>query len=306
MLDLSGIYPPIPTPFHPDERVAYDLLAGNLERWLAQPLEGIVMPGSNSEAAFLTRQERIDAWKVCVERLEGSGKRLIAGTGAESTAETIALTQAAAQIGAQAALVLPPYFYKQSLTNEVLSAHFHAVAKESPIPVLVYNVPAFTGIDFTPSVLLKMAEHPMIVGYKDSSANVVKLASVLSKRPDLQVLAGTGSALLPFLSLGAVGGIMALANFAAGPLRKVWDAFHQGRREEARQVQCSLAEINNSVTSRYGVPGLKFALDACGYYGGPARRPLLALDAAAREEILAQLRALGLCQGNPGQAGASG
>lgn len=194
-----------------------------------------MLPGSNSEAAHLSMEERITLWQVCMGRLKGSGKRLIAGTGAESTADTIRLTLKAAELGAEAALVLPPYFYKPSLTPEVLIAHYRAVADASPIPLLVYNVPAFTGIDFAPATLLAMAEHPRIVGVKDSSANVVKIASLLAARPDFQVFAGTGSALLPFLSLGAVGGIMALANFAVVPLRQVWDAFHSGQMEKARK-----------------------------------------------------------------------
>ena len=160
MVDLSGIYPPITTPFATDESIAYDKLESNLEKWLAQPLDGVVMPGSNSEAAHLTLEERVKLWEVCARRLAGSGKRLIAGTGAEFTAATIELTQKAGELGADAALVLPPYFYKPSLTPEVLIAHYLAVAEASPIPLLVYNVPAFTSIDFAPATLLSMAEHP--------------------------------------------------------------------------------------------------------------------------------------------------
>jgi 4-hydroxy-2-oxoglutarate aldolase len=286
MFDLSGIYPPIATPFTDDQRqVAYDRLESNLERWKAQPLNGVVMPGSNSEAVYLTRAERVQIWQVCANALKGSGKRLIAGTGAESTIETIDLTVQAAELGAEAALILPPYFYKPSLTPDVLVAHYWAVADASPIPLLVYNVPAFTGIDFAPATLLAMAEHLRIVGVKDSSASVVKVASVLAARPDFQVFAGTGSALLPFLSIGAVGGIMALANFAAVPLRKLMDAFQAGRIAEARQIQLALAEINSAVTSRFGVPGLKYAMDKAGFYGGPPRRPLLPLKGDACAEI---------------------
>jgi 4-hydroxy-2-oxoglutarate aldolase len=286
MLDLSGIYPPITTPFTDDERqVAYDRLESNLERWKAQPLNGVVMPGSNSEAVHLTRAERVQIWQVCAGALKGSGKRLIAGTGAESTLETIDLTVQAAELGAEAALVLPPYFYKPSLTPDVLVAHYRAVADASPIPLLVYNVPAFTGIDFAPATLLTMAEHPRIIGVKDSSASVVKIASLLAARPDFQVFAGTGSALLPFLSIGAVGGIMALANFAAVPLRKLMEAFQAGRIAEARQIQLALAEINSAVTSRFGVSGLKYAMDKAGFYGGPPRRPLLPLKEDGRSEI---------------------
>jgi 4-hydroxy-2-oxoglutarate aldolase len=294
MLALAGIYPPIITPFDDTGAVAYDHLAANLRRWIAEPLDGVVMPGSNSESVFLTREEREKIWQVCRDTLAGSGKRLIAGTGCESTAETIAMTQTAADLGAAAALVLPPYFYKASLTPEVLIAHFRAVAEASPLPLLVYNVPAFTGIDFAPDTLLKMAEHPRIVGFKDSSASVTKIASVLAVRPDFQVFCGTGSALLPFLSLGAAGGIMALANFAAAPLRAVWDAFYAGRREEAQAAQLALAEINAAVTNRFGVPGLKYAMDRSGFYGGAPRRPLLPLGPGPRAEIdalLAQLKA---------------
>ena len=292
MTNLSGIYPPITTPFTADQKVAFDKLEFNLRRWCAQPLDGVVMPGSNSEAGFLTRQERIDTWQVCAEVLRGTGKRLIAGTGAETTAETIAFTQKAAELGAEAALVLPPFFYKQSLTPDVLVTHYKAVADESPIPLLVYNVPAFTGIDFAPATLLAMAEHPRIVGAKDSSANVVKIASILASRPDFQIFAGTGSALLPFLSLGAVGTVAALANFAAEPLRQVLDAFKAGQMEEARRVQLSLANINSAVTARFGVPGLKYAMDRTGFYGGPTRRPLLPLGAEGRAEIDRLLAAL--------------
>lgn len=285
MVNLGGIYPPIPTPFDDQERIAFDRLEINLEKWLAQPLDGIVMPGSNSEAPHLTQDERIEIWRVCASEMAGSGKRLIAGTGAESTAATIELTKAAADLGAAAALVVPPYFYKPSLTPAVLIEHYRAVADESPIPLLIYNVPAFTGIDFAPGTLITLAEHERIVGVKDSSASVVKIASVLAVRPNFQVFAGSGSSLLPFLSIGAVGGIMALANFAAVPLRLMWDAFFAGRIEEARHLQLSLAEINIAVTARYGIPGLKYALDCTGFYGGLPRRPLLPLDAAGRAEI---------------------
>ncbi len=294
MTSLAGLYPPIPTPFTDDEKVAFDKLEFNLRKWIAQPLDGIVMPGSNSEATYLTQAERIQIWKVCAEVLKGTGKRLIAGTGVETTAETIELTQKAAELGAGAALVLPPFFYKQSLTHDVLVAHYRAVADASPIPLLVYNVPAFTGIDFAPATLLAMAEHPRIVGVKDSSANVVKIARVLGARPDFQVFAGTGSALLPFLSLGAVGGIMALANIAATPLRQVVDVFLAGRREEAAKLQLSLAEINDAITARFGVPGLKYAMDRVGFFGGPTRRPLLPLKPDARAEIDRLIKSAGI------------
>jgi 4-hydroxy-2-oxoglutarate aldolase len=285
MTNLAGIYAPIPTAFNEDESLALDRLADNLCCWINQPLDGLVMPGSNSEAVYLTQQERVRIWQVCADILRGTGTQLIAGTGAETTAETIALTLKAAELGAEAALVLPPYFYKPALTHDALVTHYRAVADAAPIPLLVYNVPAFTSIDFAPATLLALAEHPRIVGCKDSSANVVKVATVLAGRPDFRVFAGTGSALLPFLSIGAVGGIMALANFAAVPLRRLYDAFRAGRADEARRIQLALVNINTAVTARHGVAGLKYAMDRTGFYGGPTRRPLLPLDAAGRAEI---------------------
>lgn len=285
MTSLAGLYPPIPTPFDDDERLALDRLAANLDIWARQPLDGVVMPGSNSEATFLTREERLQIWKLCGEVLPARGKRLIAGSGAETTAETIELTLAAAELGASAALLLPPHFYKPSLTHEVLVAHFRAVADASPIPLLVYNVPAFTGIDFAPQTLLALAEHPRIVGMKDSSSNVVKMAGLLAVRPDFQIFAGTGSAVLPFLSIGAAGAITALSNVAATPMRGLVDAFAAGRNDEARRLQLALTPLNTALTSKYGVPGLKYAMERAGFYGGPVRRPLLPLGEAGRSEI---------------------
>jgi 4-hydroxy-2-oxoglutarate aldolase len=295
MPSLAGLYPPIPTPFDAQERIDFNKLESNLEYWTGQPLDGVVMPGSNSEAAFLTQSERIEVWKVCAPILRAANKRFVAGTGAETTAETIELTQIAAGLGAVATLVLPPYFYKASLTHDALVAHYRAVADASPIPVLLYNVPAFTGIDFALPTFFALAEHPQIVGVKDSSSNIVKMVELLAQRPDFQVFAGTGSALLPFLSVGAVGGIMALANVAAVPLRVLLDAFEQGHLDTARRLQLALAGLNSAITVRYGVSGLKYAMDQSGIYGGPARRPLLPLGAPARADIdrlLAAVRAL--------------
>ncbi|GAC1535040.1 MAG: dihydrodipicolinate synthase family protein [Herpetosiphon sp.] len=282
---LGGLYPPIPTPFDARGRVDLHKLEGNLAQWAALPLDGVVMPGSNSEAAFLTSEERIEIWRVCAQVLKGSGKRLIAGTGAETTSETIRFTTMAGELGATAALVLPPYFYKPALTHEVLVEHYQAIAAETPIPLLVYNVPAFTGVDFGVPTLLKLAEHDQIVGIKDSSSNIVKMAELLAQRPDFQVFAGTGSALLPFLSLGAAGGVMALANVAAVPLRRLFDAFTGRNMDDARAIQLSLVALNGAITSRFGVPGLKYAMDQLGFYGGPVRRPLLPLSQQARSEM---------------------
>lgn len=284
-LSLAGHYPPIPTAFDAAERLDLDHLAANLERWNSLPLAGIVMPGSNSEAGFLSREERLAVWQCCGAIMTKSGRRFIAGTGAETTAETIALTEAAAKAGAVATLVLPPFFYKQSLTHEALLAHYRALAAASPIPILVYNVPAFTGVEISSRLLIELAQEPQIIGAKDSSVSVVKLAEVLAERPDFQIFAGTGSAVLPFLSVGAAGSITALANVAAVAIAAIERAFVAGDLAEARRVQLAITALNGAITARHGVSGLKYTLDQLGYYGGPARKPLLPLSPAARAEI---------------------
>ena len=292
--NLEGIYPPIITPFTEDGDLALDKLETNMNRWLSQPLDGVLVPGSNSEAVHLSHDELIAVWKLCGPMLRKKGRRFIAGVRGESTAEVIELIKDAVKANADTILMLPPYFYKPAMTHEVLTTHFRAVADQSPLPILLYNVPVFTGVDFALETILTLAEHPQIVGMKDSSINVIKSAAVLANRPDFQIFAGTGSALLPFLSLGAAGGIMALANFAAVPLRRVYDAFHEGRPDEARQIQLSLVDINSAVTTRYGIPGLKYAMDQTGYFGGLTRKPLLPLNEAGRAEINRLLEPLAL------------
>ena len=284
-MELSGLYAPIPVPFDDEQNLAPDRFEENLQRWIAQPLDGVVLPGSNSEAPYLSDEERRQLWQQCGQAYRASGKHWAAGTGAERTHDTIRLTQQAAQYGAAATLVVPPHYYRRSMTHAALTAHYRALADASPIPVFIYNIPAFTGIDFELQTLLALSEHPNIAGMKDSSSNVVKMGMLRQQRPDFQVFAGTGGALLPFLSIGASGGIMALANFAAAPLRRLLAAVQSGDLALAREIQLSLAGINHAVTAGYGVPGLKYALDRLGYYGGPPRPPLLPADEAARAHI---------------------
>jgi 4-hydroxy-2-oxoglutarate aldolase len=292
MKDLIGIYPPIAIPFKADETIDYDGLGFNLEKWATQPLDGVVVPGSNSESAYMSSEERIEVMRVCAAAMQKVGKHFIAGTGMETTADTIRMTQVAADLGAAATLLLPPYFYKPAMDHRTLVAHFSAVADQSPIPILIYNVPQFSGVAFSAKTLIELADLPNIVGVKDSSSSVTLVTGLRAARPDFQVFAGTGSALLPFLSIGAVGGIMALANFAAKPLRAIYDTFLAGDIATAKFIQLSVAQINTAVTASYGVPGLKYAMDRTGYKGGFTRRPLLPLSEEAQraiDEMLANL-----------------
>ncbi|MEM5774740.1 MAG: dihydrodipicolinate synthase family protein, partial [Anaerolineaceae bacterium] len=254
-MTLSGLFAPIPVPFNADESIAVDRLVTNLQRWISQPLDGVVLPGSNSEAPYLSDDERIALWQACGQVFKDSGKIWMAGTGVERTPDTIRLTLKAAEFGAAATLVVPPYYYKKDMTHDALLAHYRALADASPIPVMIYNIPAFTGIDFELKTLMTLAEHPNIIGMKDSSSNVLKMGQRLQARPDFIVFAGTGGALRPFLSIGARGCISALSNVAAGLLKQIMNAFTAGDWQTARTLQISIMEINFAVTGGYGVPG---------------------------------------------------
>lgn len=292
MNDFAGIYPPIVVPFSQNGQIDLEGFKRNLAMWADQGLSGIVFPGSNSEFPFLTEKEKIDLWKVCVTYIKGAGKKLIAGTGMESTADTIRLTNIAADIGADAALIIPPYFYKSEMKHHVLVEHYFNVADESSIPIFVYNVPAYSGVDFSAETMIKLSEHPKIIGMKDSSSNVIKTSMILAEAPKFNIFCGTGGSLLPFLSIGAIGGIMALANFAGKQLIDLYAAFINEDLDKAKQLQHSLVAINTAVTSRFGVPGLKYAMNKSGFCGGIPRRPLLPVDQNTARIIDALLEAI--------------
>jgi len=288
--DLSGVYPPIPTPFDTNGAVAYDALRENIERWNRYDLSGYVVLGSNGEAALLSTEEKGRLLEAAREAIPGN-KLLIAGTGCESTRETISLTCRAAEVGADVALVITPQFYDGKMTPQALVSHYDAVADASPLPVLLYNVPKFTHVDMAAATIARAARHPNVAGVKDSSGNITKLADTVrltgaaEKRADFQVLAGSAGFLFPALCVGAVGGVVALANIAPQQCIDIWRWFKAGWWNQAADLQREMVPVNTAITAGYGVAGLKAALDMLGYYGGPVRAPLLDLDEEEREAL---------------------
>jgi 4-hydroxy-2-oxoglutarate aldolase len=277
-ISLAGCFPPIPTPFDADGRVDHDHLALNLEKWQKTPLRGSVVLGSNGEAVLLKTDEKIEIWKTAGQII-GPDHLFIAGTGCEATGETVELTEKAAQSGAHAAMVVTPHYYKARMDHHALVTHYTTIAEQSPVPIILYNVPASTGIDLSAETIVELARHPNIIGLKESSGNVVKMGEVVSRSGDgFQVLAGSGSFLLPALSIGAVGGVMALAAVAPHALAEIVADFQKGDMRHARDTQLRLIAANAAVTSQFGIPGLKAALDRIGMYGGPVRPPLRPLD----------------------------
>ncbi len=282
-LSMAGIFPPIPTPFDAAGEVDLKALAANLERWNRHPLSGYVVLGTNGEFPFLSEAEKLKYLETARKHIP-QAKLFMAGTGCESAHSTIALTKKAAALGADLAIVISPSYYKSRMDAAGLSHYYQAVADASPIPISIYNMPANTNVDMSAELLVKLSQHPNIAGLKDSSGNLAKLGEVIRfARPDFQVLAGSAGFLYPALCLGAVGGVLALANIAPQQCCDIVSLFKHGKHEDARELQLRMVVPNSAVTARFGVPGLKAAMDIVGNYGGAPRSPLLPLPDAQKE-----------------------
>lgn len=288
LLQLSGIFPPISTPFNDEGNVAVNAITKNLSYLNKFDLRGYVVLGSNGEYVLLTEKEKLQVLETARSTIP-TDRLMIAGTGCQATNETAELTRKAAAIGADAALVITPSYYKGRMTPEALMEHYHTVADASPIPIIIYNMPACTSIDLEAETIARLTEHPNIIGLKDSGGNIVKMGDIRRLAgSDFQVLAGSASLFLPALSVGAVGGIMALANIAPAECLAVRQYFLDGERDRARNLQLRLIPVNTAITSGWGVPALKAAMDILGLYGGPVRLPLLPLT----DEMKRQLEAI--------------
>src|SRR5271165_5472030 len=243
-MDIRGIFPALVTPFAFDESVSLAAVKENICRYNQTSVAGYVVLGSTGESVMLSREEA-DAILAAAKEATAPAKLLIAGTGAESTAETIVRTKRAAVLGYQAALVKTPYFYKPVYRAETYIRHYRAVADASPIPVLLYSVPAFTGITLESPEILKLAEHPNIAGIKDSSGSVQRVGEVVSGAPaEFQVLTGGAAVVYPALAVGARGAILALASALPEKFVELYDLVTQGRHEQAKILQLALASTS--------------------------------------------------------------
>jgi dihydrodipicolinate synthase/N-acetylneuraminate lyase len=364
---LHGIFPPITTPFYPDGRVYLKKLEHNVERYSKTPVAGIAVLGSTGEAVMLSDEERREVLKVASHAC-APNKILIAGTGAESAIETLRLTEYAGELGYDAALVRTPHFYRPQMQPANLLAFYRTVADRSPVPILIYSVPVFTKYDIPSDMVIELAEHPNIIGIKESGGDADKIRQMVEgtrhirrsatvtetfgavtlrmvhafraphsetsddlvpvtalaagttnnagdggptrligprstkqssspairvlgtlktrqKEVGFQVLAGSAQRLLPSLQAGAVGGILAFATPAPTACYEIYAAWKEGDNELARLKQERITKAATRVASEFGIPGLKYALDLNGYYGGPPRLPLLPLTAGQKVEV---------------------
>jgi 4-hydroxy-2-oxoglutarate aldolase len=292
-MNLRGIFPPIATPFKDDE-IDLAAMKSNVARWMKTGLAGLLVLGSNGEAPLLDADESFRAAAAAREAVP-SAKTMIVGAGEESTHATVGAVKRAAEAGADVVLVRTPAYFKSQMTTELFVRHFTAVADASPVPVLPYNVPTFTGVNMAADAVARLALHPNIVGVKDSSANLTQIADIAATTPaDFAVLVGSAPTLYPSLVVGAVGGIVGAACVIPDLMVQLYDLAMAGRHAEALALQRKITPIAKSVTTTYGVAGLKAAMEMVGYAGGLPRRPLAPATPQMVEAIRGQLEALGV------------
>src|SRR5262245_1025242 len=286
MFKLQGILPPITTPFDHTGELYKIKLQHNVEKWNRTGLAGYVVCGSTGESVYLTTEEKLKLWDWVAE-YASPDKILIAGTGVEGVRETVALTNAAAERGYKAAMVRTPFYYRNLIVRpEAQILYFRAVADQSKIPLIIYNWPQATGVDIPVEAVVALSQHPNIVAIKESSGSLEKVMQMLREvREGFQVMVGSAPTLWPSLLMGACGAILAYANAAPYSVIAIWEAYRT--REEAAGLdwQNRIGRAASLVTTRYGVPGLKYAMDLNGYYGGPPRLPLTNPSTQAKQEI---------------------
>jgi 4-hydroxy-2-oxoglutarate aldolase len=293
-VSLRGVFTPIPTSFDEGGQVAHDKLEFNLGKWNQTGLSGYIVLGSNGEWVFLNEQEKVDVLKTARQVIP-KDKLMIAGTASESTVNTIALTEEAAEIGADAAIIINPSYYKSQMTAPVLVNHYRVIADASPIPIMIYNLPPATGIDLSADLLVELSQHPNIIGVKDTSGNMPKMGETIRRAdPSFHVVSGSANFFYPSLAIGVTGGILALANVAPGQSVEMFRLFSAGEIEKGRDLHLRMLPVNLAITSRFGISGLKAALDMVGFYGGPPRLPLLPLDNERHQELQNILKTAGL------------
>ena len=285
-MKLQGIFPPIATPFNHEGELYKTKVFHNIDKLNKTALAGYVVCGSTGESVMLTTDEKARLWEWVAEFADPS-KILVAGTGMESVRETVALTNRAAELGYKAAMVRTPHYYKNLVNNhDAQLLYFRAVADQAKIPLMIYNWPQTTGVDIPVETVVALSEHPNVIAVKESSGSVEKIARMVKEaKKGFQVLTGSAPALWPSLQAGAVGAVLAFANAAPYACITIWEAHRTREAEAARDWQERITVAANLVTVKYGIPGLKHAMDLNGYYGGIPRLPLIPAGPDAKREI---------------------
>ena len=293
-LRFNGVLPPVTTPFNLGGDVDYGALSSNIARYNDTGLKGYVPLGSNGEAVHLSPVERKQVIET-VKLTATSDHTVVAGVNELFTRSAIEAARAAADSGADAVLVITPYFYKSSMTQERLVRHFIEVADNSPVPVLLYNVPQNTGVVMDSATIASLAAHQNIVGAKDSAGNMGAISETIRLAPDgFSVMVGNGGIVYPSVAVGATGAILGVACAAPKACVELYEAAKSGDHGRARDLQNRIAPLSQIVTAGLSVPGLKAAMDIIGFAGGVPRAPLTSVSHEEREKIREVIRRTGL------------
>lgn len=291
-MKLTGIFAPVPTPFLENGSIDEAGWRQNLRIWKNSPLDGIVVCGSNGELPFITADERVRLTEIAAEEVKGR-LRIMTGSHFPSTRETIACSRALSSAGAESTLLLPPHYYKGD--RSAILKYFTDVADSSPIPVFMYNMPANTGVDMDADLILTAAQHPNVMGIKDTSGNMTKMGYLANRAPaHFAVFGGTGNYLLAALAMGACGGTTAASILYPASCQKIFSAFRAGDMAGAMELQSKLTPVSDAITTRWGIPALKAALESRGMVGGPCRLPLQPATEQVRDELFDILDSSGL------------
>lgn len=281
---IAGIFPALTTPFEKG-RLSIPALKSNIERYNRFDLCGYLVLGSTGESDLMDEKEGLSAIEA-VRNAARKGKIIVAGTGMSSTRATIRFTNKAAEAGADFGLVVTPFYYKGQMTAKVLGEYYREVADHTKVPILMYNVPKFTGLDLPLDTVLSLAEHPNIAGLKESSGSVAFVSEIMKNVPaGFAVLQGMGSVLFPSLAMGVKGAILAVAVMAPGETVEIYRLVQARQYGKAKEIQFKILTVNQKIVGFYGIPGIKCALDLLGYAGGDPRPPLKPVGEEARAAI---------------------
>jgi 4-hydroxy-2-oxoglutarate aldolase len=292
---LTGLFLPVTTPF--DEvtgEVAPIHFRENLRKWVAQPIDGIVLFGSTGEGALLDEEEKARLTGFAREVVP-PGLPLVAGTGGDSTRANVRQARLLAQSGVEAVLVHPPPYFGAYLSPGAMVDHYRAVADASPVPVIIYHMPKYTKVTIEPGLMGELTRHPNVVGVKDSSGDLKRFADYTDACPrESRLFVGNGALFYSALELGAAGGILAVAVFAPAPASEVLQAFRDGDSVRAGKIQESVGVLHREIVAAHGAVGVKAALDRLGYVGGPPRSPLRGLGEKDRKQVARVMQEAGL------------
>lgn len=276
--NLSGIFPPVATPFNSDGELMIDWFNENIERLGETGPAGFLVAGSQGENAYLSDDEKLLLVEGARARIPNE-KTLIVGAGKESTHLCIKFIRKVADLGADMVLIGTPCYFKARMDDDALFAHFWTIADESPVPIIVYNVPQYTGISTSANLIEKLSAHENIAGMKESSAGIALQAEVRRRTPErFKIVVGSAPTMLSSFIVGACGAVVAIANALPVQTIDVYETFLSSDWKKAAVLQDRLCPAAAAVTTGFGVPGLKFAMELVGLHGGYPRLPLLPLN----------------------------